>query len=624
MAASIITPVEITHFHGFCGSGAGAMGFNQGHARYGSLEAKFRCLGGIDNNAGALRDFQRLTGVPGTLLDLFDRQAYRHFNDKEPPAGWKEATPEDILRAAGGQYPTLVFLSAPCKGFSGLLSASKSITPKYVALNSLTLRGVWLMLEAFKDKPPAFFLFENVPLLLHRGRHLVDQIMDLFRAYGYACAESVHDCGELGGLGQSRKRCLIVARHMEQVLPGLYEPPKRTLRSVGDVIGRMPLPGDSRGGPMHRIPNLAWKTWVRLAMVEAGKDWRSLERLNVKDGYLTDYVLVPEMRNGAYGVNAWDDHMDAIQGANRPANGGFSVADPRPAPSTSWNAGQNYGVLRMRDTAGAVSGQAWPNQGRFAVEDCRVPHSDFHGYRVVRWQGTAGAITAGGCSPGANAQSVADPRPGWDGRRGNNLVVGEWEQASRTIIAGGKGVQGGWISLADPRPGMSVDRAAYLSAGHYGVLPMSEYSGAVSASACHDNGYWSVADRRLPAPDDKLVARIISEDNTHHRPLTTLELAALQSFFDPDEYWSDDPKVQAEIDRYRRGQTYFKLDGESDSAWRERIGNAVPPAAAAAIASAFGLALLQAMTGETYVLSSTPWWVQPYLVALSVARGAIA
>ena len=262
MATSIITPVEIRHFHGFCGSGAGAKGFNQGHARYGSLEARFRCLGGIDNNPGALRDFHQLTGVPGTLMDLFDRQGYCDFNNKQPPAAWKEATPADILRAAGGEFPTIVFLSAPCKGFSGLLSATKSITPKYVALNSLTLRGVWLMLEAFKDEPPAFYLFENVPLLLHRGRHLVDQIMDLFRSYGYACAETVHDCGELGGLGQSRKRCLIVARHVDQVPPNLYEPPKRALRSVGDVIGGMPMPGDARGGPMHRIPNLAWKAWV--------------------------------------------------------------------------------------------------------------------------------------------------------------------------------------------------------------------------------------------------------------------------------------------------------------------------------------------------------------------------
>ena len=56
---------------------------------------------------------------------------------------------------------------------------------------------------------------------------------------------------------------------------------------------------------------------------------------------------------------------------------------------------------------------------------------------------------------------------------------------------------------------------------------------AVSAAACHDNGRWSVADRRLPAATDNLVAVIRAEDGTWHRPFTTLELAALQSLFDP-------------------------------------------------------------------------------------------
>ncbi|MGC8074432.1 hypothetical protein ACP3W1_28120, partial [Salmonella enterica] len=76
--------------------------------------------------------------------------------------------------------------------------------------------------------------------------------------------------GEIGGLAQSRKRFLLVGRHMAKVPNFLYEPPKRNLLAVGDILGRMPLPGDPVGGPMHRIPSLQWKTWVRLAFVEAG------------------------------------------------------------------------------------------------------------------------------------------------------------------------------------------------------------------------------------------------------------------------------------------------------------------------------------------------------------------
>lgn len=124
-------------------------------------------------------------------------------------------------------------------------------------------------------------------------------------------------------------------------------------------------------------------------------------------------------------------------------------------------------------------------------------------------------------------------------------------------------------------------------------------SGAVSAAAGHDNGRWNVADPRvtLPAADEKLTARIIAEDGTWHRPFTTLELAALQSLFDPDDA--------------------LELDGQSDSAWRERIGNAVPSAAAQAIAGVMGHTLLLAWSGETFALGSTPIWVRPMVIALS-------
>lgn len=51
------------------------------------------------------------------------------------------------------------------------------------------------------------------------------------------------------------------------------------------------------------------------------------------------------------------------------------------------------------------------------------------------------------------------------------------------------------------------------------------------------------------------------------------------------------------------------------------IGNAVPPAAAEAIAGVMGTTLLLAWSGETFVLSAAPIWVRPVAVALSVAQG---
>lgn len=192
---------EIRHGHLFCGLGGGAKGFNRGSARVGNLRAKFRCVGGIDSDRAAIADFTRAAGVAGTVRDLFSREQYIAFHSKQPPKEWREATPADIHADFHNERPHIIFLSAPCKGFSGLLAESKSLTDKYQALNALTLRGVWLALEAYKDDPVELFVFENVPRIAKRGRKLLDRIIALFRAYSYIVAETTHDCGELGGPG---------------------------------------------------------------------------------------------------------------------------------------------------------------------------------------------------------------------------------------------------------------------------------------------------------------------------------------------------------------------------------------------------------------------------------------
>lgn len=625
------------HFHFCCGLGGGAKGFNRAKPVVGNLQANWECLGGIDVDPAGLRDFERLAGVPGTLMDLFTRDQYVRFHGKEPPQGWREATPEDVRRAARGRRPDAVFISSPCKGASGLLSEKMSQTPRYQALNELTLRCIWLMGEAWADDPVPLIVFENVPRLATRGRHLLDQINSLLGGFGYAAAETTHDCGELGGLAQSRKRFLLVARHVEKVPPFLYEPQKKSLRAVGDILGRMPLAGDiEAAGPMHRVPSLQWKTWVRLALVRAGSDWRSLNELAIEDGYLRDLVIVPAYRSGYMGVHGWDDSMGTIAGRSSPTNGAFSVADPRYEASARWNYGQQYGVLDWRETSGTITGQKSPGQGKFAVADPRG--QSFGKYPVTEWNDHAGTVIAAsttgqgafavadprptgvrhnnvfrvvsmdqhagtvtsGHGPSSGGQAVADPRyhnwhPGASSRK---LNVVPWTGTAGTVT-GSQQVASGALSIADPRALHRTKGDAYLTGGHYGVVGFDQSAGAVSASARYDNGRWSVADPRMPAADERLTCIIQSLDGTWHRPFTTLELAALQSLVDPEEQ--------------------LELDGLSDSDWRERIGNAVPPAAAEAIAHVMGTTLLLAELGETFMLSSMPIWVRPVAVGLSVA-----
>jgi site-specific DNA-cytosine methylase len=629
--------VKFRHFHLFCGLGGGGKGFKKGQARVGNLEAEFECIGGIDSDPAACKDFERLTGAKATCMDLFSREQYIRFHGNEPPEGWRQAMPEDLRRAAGGKRPHMGFTSSPCKGLSGLLPQQKSETPKYQALNELTLRGTWLMMEAWADDPMEFFLFENVPRIMNRGRHLLDQIVEILRRYGYATAETVHDCGELGALAQTRRRFLLVARHQAKVPPFLYQPVKRPLRGVGEVIGKLPMPSDPVAGPMHRLPALHWKTWVRLAFVEAGSDWRSLKRLSVKDGYLQDYLLVPDMHRGALGVREWEQHGFTVTGTCRSYNGAHNVADPR----FEGEAYSQFGVKRMDQHAQAVTGQKAPGQGPISVADHRIedmrPEWEkrfSNAYRVVKFDRNSPAIIAGGKGPQGGHLAVADPRAEafnnayavLDYKDTAGAVAGEslpsngrfavadirppdrplfskyavtrFDEKTGTVISGD---DSGAYAVSDPRPvGLDRDKGdKYLTAGQYGVVPWGSNSNAIAGSSCHDNGYNSVADRRLPEPNDRCTPIIISEDNTWHRPFTTLELAALQSLIDPEEYM-------------------LELAGKSDSAWRERIGNAVPCDAAAAIASVMGKTLLLAMTGETFVLDSASIWVKPLALALSV------
>lgn len=786
--SAITAEIEFRHAHFFCGLGGGARGFNRGRAQVGNLRARFRCIGGIDVDKASIVDFERLAGVPGTVMDLFSLEQYVAFHGRMPPAGWREASPEDVRRAFNYERPHIVFLSAPCKGFSGLLAEKQSKTDKYQALNGLTLRGMFLMLEAWEDDLPELIIFENVPRIATRGGYLLDQIEGLLRGYGFAVARTTHNCGEIGNLAQSRERFLLVARNTAKVPNFLYEPPKRPLRGVGEVLDRLPLPGDiAAGGAMHRVPALQWKTWVRLAFVEAGKDWRSLNDLQVEDGFLTDYAIAPETgwQGGVLGVHAWSDATGVVTGRSAPTTGAHSVADPR---SEMWGGGQ-AGVTAWDQSAAVVTGARSPLQNRGAVADPRVdghpksvqlgvrpwdrpapvvkgdvsvgtgPYAvadprmeggprfsnvfrivrndaaapavtsakgalaavaDPRGeenrhvngkYRVTPYDGASnaviaasttgngasavadprigdtsynktkyqvtpydgstraviGASTAGdgtyavadprpthgpqahtnkmkvvdyqGAAPvvtgsdrvGSGALSVADPRPvglaGAATPRADHYGVVPWKGSTGAVLGSSHPWDNGRWSVADPRPAglQGKDQNSYANQAHYGVVHYGQPAGSVTAYGQFDNGRWSVADPRngygaelstppaagrrldlLPGLAEQLVCIIIARDGTWHRPFTTLELAALQSLFDPEDL--------LEVEDRRK----FVLQGQSDSAWRERIGNAVPSAAAEVIASVMGTTLLLAMTGETFSLSNDAIWVREMQIALSV------
>src|SRR5690606_31645298 len=134
-----------------------------------------------------------------------------------------------------------VFMSPPCKGSSRLLSSAKAATEKYTRMNGLAVAWTRVMLDAWGDDPPALVLLENVPGLPTRAKAMLRELRAMLRRAGYVFHASTHDCGELGGLAQHRQRYLLVARHPKKCPSLLYQPPKKRVRAVGEVLAELPM-----------------------------------------------------------------------------------------------------------------------------------------------------------------------------------------------------------------------------------------------------------------------------------------------------------------------------------------------------------------------------------------------
>lgn len=536
----------------FGGIGGGGLGFKNALEEYKGVVGGFDLMYSIDADPEICEDYENITGSRAVCMDLFSREQYISFHGQEPPEGWQEVTSHDIWKITDGETPDVIFTSPPCKGFSGLLPEESAQSKKYQALNKLTVRSIKLILDAYQDDLPALILLENVPRITTRGSALLNEIKVLLKKAGYEIDDTSHECGEIGGLAQIRKRYLMIARNVQKLPNFVYKPPKRKLKTIGDVLGQLPLPGDvDNGGPMHRMPNLMWKVWVRLALIPAGGDWRDLEKLDH-----TQYAIAYTPRAGACAVEDWDSPARAVTGGAGfgRSNGASAVNDPRyPTRHTS-----HYRVERYDGPAHTVTGASHVANGRICISDPKLPErgSRHPGvYQIVRYDETAPTIT--GTRFGSGALAIQDPRIGCAPRAGTYGVMG-WDETGKTIIGAGD-IHAGAAAVADPR------------------IPEGE------GGETH----------KFPEDKERGVWIIVAEDGTWHRPLTTFELAALQGF--PVTLHDGRP---------------FQLTGKSDAKWRERIGNAVPPQAAQAIAETM-LRSLMATADNTFLMSAEDIWVTP-------------
>lgn len=480
------TEARYTVGHPFCGMGLGAKGFQDAESRLFGQTARFKCVGGIDLDAKACAMFERLTKSPALVADV------------------ATLTPE-ALRKFWPTAPDVIFTSPPCKGYSQLTSKKARTSKKYQDMNRLALDWVKLMLAAWPDAPPRLMLLENVPGIATLGKDLLREIRKLLRAAGYVVSpDQSHDCGEIGNLAQRRMRFLLVARHAKRVPALLYQPRKRPLRAVGEVLEKLPLPGDPSMGPLHQLPKISTLNWWRLALIPPGGDWRDIPGTVVKGKKRREVFR-------RYHLTAW-----CVTGATDVQAGAPSIADPRVGSAQA----QTYGVVGWESSIGTVTGRASTTTGAFSVADPRVPKAFRESYGVLCWEDTAGTVK-GESWVSAGRFCIADPRLTCRARNGAYGVI-DWTSPAFTLTGSGQ-IDNSAVAVSDPR----VPGCAELVVRWY---PHRKH-----------------LRRSAPFP---LV--IPSADGTWHRPLTTLEILRLQggpTHLDgkPLARWASDSKMREHI-----------------------------------------------------------------------------
>ncbi|MHA6530223.1 DNA cytosine methyltransferase [Paenibacillus sp. BAC0078] len=596
---------EVTIAVLFGGIGGFSTGSKRACIEYGGKLFKTKLLCSIDYDPVACLNHDKITGGnEAVVMDLFTREQYIDWHGHEPPEEWREAEPWDLWLAFGCQVPYYLFTSPPCKGLSALLPNKSAESKKYQALNRLTIRGIELSIRAcleYGGKIPAFIHLENVPRILTRGKSLLKQIRKLLEKYGYKVdMRANHNLGEVGGLGQNRLRFQILSRDESQVPNFVYLPAKKPLKTIGDVIYPLPMPGDTvNGGPNNRLPRLTRGSWEKLAAIPMGGDWRDLNKFEH-----WKYRLQHEPRRGAWGVSDWNKPSGTVTGGAGVgrSNGVQAVADPR----TAINGGAKANLYRMQhydNPADCITGAVGPSNGASCVADPKLTERESRHpgvYRMVRIDEPSPCVT--GTRFGSGAVAVGDSislgkmdgslvgdtsineRPG---RYTDQFRMQDMDNPAATIT-GVTDIQNGAPLVSDIRIGCTP------RSGSYGVQDWNKPGKTVTGSGDIHSGASAVADPRFPEYNERCIMIIIAPDGTWHRPLTTFENAMIQSF-----------------PRYLPDGRPFQLEGCSDAKAREYIGNAYPPDAAEEAVKVILLAAAKAEAGITFEFAWDEIWVQP-------------
>jgi site-specific DNA-cytosine methylase len=562
---------KVKAYFAFGGIGGLAIGAQMAERELFGRRAVMEVIGGVDIDPNACADFQMYTRVPEACADVLDM------------------TVEDLWKSSFGLEPDVLGVTGPCQGGSKLISDQKAQEAHYQSLNGLSVQFMQLAIVKAGWRP-GYVFFENVLNIEAeaRGGWMLREMNEILARVGYSYSIERRELGADGGLAQRRKRLIGLWRLPTKVPSLCFQPSKKRLRACGEVLEGLPLPNAAAGGDMHWMPNLEWTTWLRLSLIPPGGDHRDIpgvlkdlqarrevfRRHHVSDWHEPTPCIAGDGSNGVrhvsdprlncapfagtFGVPAWERTFPTVVGRSQIDKSRCgAVADPRPGRGNGLGRGGGWfpgglGVVRMTEAMGTVKARNDVSTGAFAVADIRVKRAFDKGYGVLH---NEPAHTIAGTSfSGCGAYAWADPRA--DHRA--SLIRGAvgpipLEQALKTMD-----VPAPWAIVDPSRPGETLCTIAKPD-GQPSAYPI----------ILRPDGYWN-------------------------RPLSPWELLGLMAF-----------------PLYLGGRP-VRLAGSSTSKWRTRIGNAVPPLAAAAFFRRILASYLAADAGTTLMSDGTDIWVSPW------------
>ncbi len=269
-------------------------------------------------------------------IDAIAARTYQWNNRRTPllEEDIRNVSASELLRIAGSKQISLLAGCAPCQGFCSLTTKYKRDDPR----NELFLKMAYLI----EDIRPKAVMMENVSGLVHRGKPIFDEFLNILQRSGYQSAWRIEQMADFG-IPQSRHRLVLLAGLGFEIPfpePTRTRSPKRgsALRpwqTVREAIGHVRHPVTLKtafhhGGPRrynwHVVRDIQRQVKERLQAAEPGRTWLKVDESVRPRCHQNGYKGFTNV----YGRMAWDHVAPTITGGcTTSSKGRFGHPDKR-------------------------------------------------------------------------------------------------------------------------------------------------------------------------------------------------------------------------------------------------------------------------------------------------------